>query len=156
MALEIPPPDALPVIAASSSSSKVSSAISFGLLFVSVIFAIAGQLTLKSAMAPERIGRIGTAQVSRPAETMIKALKEPLLWAGLTLFGVSALFWLIVLSRVPLSVAYPVVGLSYIVIVALARFVLHESVPPLRWVGVGIVALGIAVIGLSSKSVSGP
>ena len=155
MALEVPPPEALPVIAASS-SSKVSSVISFALLFVSVIFAIAGQFTLKSAMAPERIGRIGTAQVSNPTETVIKALKEPLLWVGLTLFGVSALFWLIVLSRVPLSVAYPIVGLSYIVVVALSRFLLHESVPPLRWVGAGIVALGIAIIGFSSKSVSGP
>lgn len=152
MALEVPPPDALPIAAP---GSRISSIISFGLLFVSVIFAIAGQFTLKSAMDPDRIGRIGTAQVSRPMDTVTRALKEPRLWVGLTLFGVSALFWLIVLSRVPLSVAYPIVGLSYIIVVAIARVFLHEQVPPLRWVGVAVVAVGIALVGLSSKTVSG-
>jgi len=54
-----------------------------------------------------------------------------------------------------LSVAYPIVGLSYIIIVAIARLFLHEHVPPLRWVGVAVVAIGIAIVGISSKSVSG-
>lgn len=152
MALEVPPPEALPLAA---SSSRVSSLISFALLLVSVIFAIAGQFTLKTAMDPSRIGRIGTAQVSRPTETIVRALSEPRLWIGLILFGVSAIFWLVVLSRVPLSVAYPIVGLSYIIVVAMARFFLDEHVPPLRWVGVAVVALGIALVGISSKSVSG-
>lgn len=150
MALEVPPPEALPVVAA---GSKASTAISFALLLVSVTFAIAGQFTLKSAM--DQIGRIGTAQVTKPIETVAKAAREPRLWAGLTLFGVSALFWLVVLSRVPLSVAYPVVGISYVVVVAISRFWLHEHVPTLRWVGAAVVAAGIAIIGLSSKSVAG-
>ena len=122
-----------------------------GLLLVSVFFAVAGQLTLKSAM--DSIGRIG--KNSALGDVVAKAAKEPLLWVGLFLFGISALFWLVVLSRVRLSVAYPVVGISYIVIVLLARFRLHEHVPPLRWVGVSIIALGIAVIGLSFRTNSG-
>lgn len=150
MALEVPPPEALPVAV---SGSKMSSAISFVLLFVSVVFAIAGQFTLKAAM--ERIGRIGTAQVSEPLVTVTRALGEPRLWLGLTLFGVSALFWLVVLSRVPLSVAYPIVGLSYVIVVILSRYLLHEHIPPLRWVGAVVVAIGIAIIGFSSKSISG-
>lgn len=127
--------------------------ISIGLLIVSVAFATAGQLTLKAAM--ESIGRIGTAQVSDAGQTLTRALKEPLLWTGLILFGVSALFWLIVLSRVDLSLAYPFVGISYIVIVALARFIFNEHVPTLRWIGVSVIALGIALIGFSSKTATG-
>lgn len=123
------------------------------LLITSVTLAVAGQVTLKSAM--EKVGRIGTAEVSAPASTLKKVAAEPLLWIGLTLFGVSAVFWLVVLSHVPLSVAYPVVGLSYILIVALSRFVLHESVPMLRWLGVLIVAVGIGVIGFSFRKASG-
>ena len=150
MALEVPPPEAIPVVAASSRSSSL---ISLGLLLVSVLFAIGGQLTLKSAM--DQIGRIGTAEVSRPTETLKKAITEPRLWAGLTLFGISSVFWLVVLSRVPLSLAYPVVGLSYIFVVAMARVMFGEHVPPLRWVGAVVVAIGIAIIGFSSKTVSG-
>lgn len=123
------------------------------LLVTSVSLAVAGQLTLKSAM--EKVGRIGSAEVSAPVATVKKVAAEPLLWIGLSLFGVSALFWLVVLSHVPLSVAYPVVGLSYILIVGFSRFVLHESVPLMRWAGVLIVAIGIGVIGLSFRKVSG-
>lgn len=150
MALEAPPPEILPVAAPSRTSSTV---ISIALLLVSVVFATAGQLTLKGAM--EAIGRIGTAQVSDAGQTIARAVKEPLLWIGLLLFGISALFWLVVLSRVDLSLAYPFVGVSYIVVVALARFMFHEQVPTLRWIGVSIIAFGIALIGISSKTVAG-
>jgi multidrug transporter EmrE-like cation transporter len=143
MPLEAPPPEVLP-IAATEHSGR---AISLVLLLVSVSFAVAGQVTLKAAM--DRIGRIGSAQVSEAGDTLLRAAKEPLLWVGLFLFGVSALFWLVVLSRVPLSVAYPIVGISYILIVLFAKVFLNEDVPPLRWLGVLVVAMGIAIIGLS-------
>ncbi|HEV2754722.1 MAG TPA: EamA family transporter [Actinomycetota bacterium] len=151
MALEVPPPEAIPVVAAPQ--SRTSGVISIVLLVISVGFAVAGQLTLKSAM--DQIGRIGGAEVAQPLETIGKAIREPRLWAGLVLFGISSLFWLVVLSRVPLSVAYPFVGISYIFVVGFARFVLHEHVPALRWIGVAVVALGIAVIGLSFRRVAG-
>lgn len=122
-----------------------------GLLLVSVCFAVAGQLTLKSAM--DAIGRIG--KDSALGDVALRAAKEPLLWLGLFLFGISALFWLVVLSRVRLSVAYPFVGVSYIVIVLFARFRLHEHVPPLRWVGVVVIACGIAIIGMSFRTKTG-
>lgn len=150
MALEAPPPEIVPVAASPRTGSTV---ISIAILIVSVAFATAGQLTLKAAM--ESIGRIGTAQVSDATQTVSRAVKEPLLWIGLLLFGVSALFWLVVLSRVDLSLAYPFVGLSYVVIVALARFIFHEQVPALRWIGVTIIAVGIVLIGFSSKTATG-
>lgn len=150
MALEAPPPEILPLAGQTRAGSTV---ISIALLVVSVVFATAGQLTLKAAM--ESIGRIGSAEVSEAGQTLVRALKEPLLWIGLVLFGISAVFWLVVLSRVDLSLAYPFVGISYIVVVALARFMFHENVPTLRWIGVSIIAIGIALIGVSSKTVAG-
>ncbi len=149
MALEVPSPEPLSAPAA----SRPAGLISIALLLVSVGFAIAGQLTLKSAMT--RIGRIGSAEVEAAGETVGRAIREPRLWAGLALFGISSIFWLIVLSRVPLSVAYPFVGVSYILIVLLSRYVLHEQVPLMRWLGVVIVATGVAIIGLSFRRLSG-
>lgn len=146
MSIEVPPPEALPVHAASRPSGWI---ISLALLVVSVGFAIGGQLTLKSAM--DNIGRIGSKEVSDAGQTIMRAAKEPRLWVGLVLFGISAIFWLVVLSRVPLSVAYPFVGISYVLIVVFSRFFLNEHVPATRWVGVLIVALGIAIVGLSFR-----
>ena len=150
MALEVPPPEALPetIQAASASTGRV---VSLGLLLVSVSFAVAGQLTLKAAM--DEVGRIG--RTSQFADTLARAAKQPKLWVGLALFGISAVFWLIVLSRVRLSVAYPIVGISYIIIVLFARYRLHEHVPFLRWVGVVVIALGIAIIGFSFRRSTG-
>ena len=150
MALEVPPPEAVPVAAPPRPGVGLTS---LALLLVSVVFAIAGQLTLKAAM--NEVGRIGRADVSTPVATALRVAKEPKLWIGLTLFGISALFWLVVLSRVPLSVAYPFVGLSYVMVVAFSRVVLNEHVPALRWLGVVIVAVGIAIIGLSFRRVTG-
>ena len=151
MAIDIPPSEV--VQEPLKTSHHAVSGVSMALLVVSVVFAIAGQLMLKSAMTA--IGRIGANEVSAAGETLTRAIGEPRLWIGLILFGVSALFWLVVLSRVPLSVAYPFVGVSYILIVAFARFFLDEQVPFFRWVGVWVVALGIAIVGLSFRRPSG-
>lgn len=147
--MEIPTPDEL----AAPAGARVSSVISLVLLLVSIAFAVGGQLMLKAAM--DAVGRIGTAEVQAAGEYLSRAVREPRLWLGLTLFGFSAAFWLVVLSRVPLSLAYPFVGVSYVVVVLLARFALNEPVPPLRWVGVVVVAVGIAIVGISSRTVGG-
>ena len=150
MPFDVPPPQASPLAA---STSRFSSLVVLALLITSVVFATAGQITLKSAM--NKVGRIGTAQVTAPADTALRMAREPLLWLGLILFGISALFWLVVLSHVPLSLAYPVVGVSYIFVVGFSKLVLHEHVPTLRWVGAFVVAMGIALIGLSFRRATG-
>lgn len=147
MSLEVPPPEAV-----AAEASRSSSAISFVLVVISVGLATGGHFTLKAAM--DRVGRIGTAQVSAFGDTLARAAREPRLWLGLILFGVSAVFWLVVLSRVSLSIAYPFAGLSYVGIVVLDKYVLHEQVPLLRWVGVATIALGIALVGLSTRTVN--
>jgi multidrug transporter EmrE-like cation transporter len=147
MALEVPPPQAIPV--PTSEHSGAGRLVSLLLLLISVSFSIGGQLMLKAAM--DRVGRIGGAEIAAAGDTLARAAKEPRLWIGLFLFGISAIFWLVVLSRVPLSVAYPIVGISYILIVLLGRFVLNEPVPALRWLGVLVVAAGIAIIGISFR-----
>ena len=149
---EIPPPSAMPDALHAAARPQTGALVSAALVIVSVIFAVGGQLVLKTAM--REIGRIGGAEFLAAGETISRALREPRLWIGLALFGVSALFWMVVLSRVPLSVAYPFVGISYVLIVASSRFILHEQVPALRWVGVLVVAIGIAIVGLSFRGVT--
>jgi drug/metabolite transporter (DMT)-like permease len=151
MALEVPPPEALHPIASRPSGS--STLFSLLMLAISVAFAVAAQFTLKAAM--NEVGRIGSTEIAAVGDTLTRTLKEPRLWLGLTLFGISALFWLVVLSRVDLSVAYPFVGLSYIIVVLFSRLFLHEQVSALRWLGVVVVAAGIAIIGFSFRGTTG-
>jgi drug/metabolite transporter (DMT)-like permease len=63
------------------------------------------------------------------------AVREPFVWGGLTLFGLSALVWLVLLSRASLSFAYPFAALTYVIILLVDHLVLDEPVPALRWDG---------------------
>jgi drug/metabolite transporter (DMT)-like permease len=151
MSLEVPPPETLQPVASGHPGS--STLFSLAMLAISVAFAVAAQFTLKAAM--NEVGRIGATEFAAAGDTIVRTLKEPRLWLGLMLFGISALFWLIVLSRVDLSVAYPFVGLSYIIVVLFSRLFLHEQVTALRWLGVVVVATGIAIIGFSFRGTTG-
>ena len=64
----------------------------------------------------------------------------------------SAAIWLVVLSRVSLSFAYPFVSLTYVIILVFDRLVLHESVSGVRWVGVALIMAGILLISRTHQS----
>ena len=68
---------------------------------------------------------------------------------GIATYIVSTVIYFYVLSRVHLSFAYSMGGLSYIFAVALAVLILKETVPALRWAGVITIAIGVVLVGLS-------
>ena len=115
------------------------------MILLSVGLAAVAQLLLKTGMnhvnddlAPAKFGLDGAS--------MRTIVVQPFVWGGLALFGLSALVWLVVLSRASLSFAYPFAALTYILILLFDHFVLDDTVPPLRWGGVGFIAIGIFLI----------
>ena len=66
---------------------------------------------------------------------------------GIIVYFASTIVYFYVLSRVHLSWAYSIGGLSYIFAVILAATVLGESVPTLRWAGVAVIFVGVLLIG---------
>jgi len=125
-------------------TERNKSAMLIALILSSVLLAALAQLTLKAGM-----NRV-TDQLGTSASFTVTSLKamatSPIVLGGLLLFGLSAVIWLMVLSRASLSFAYPFASLSYLVIVLASRFILHESVPPLRWAGVGLIMVGIVLV----------
>jgi len=114
-------------------------------ILVSVALAATAQLTLKAGM--DRV-----VETDGFRQLLVGAAKTPLVWVGLTLFGLSALVWLVVLSKAPLSFAYPFASLSYVLIILADRFILHYEVPPLRWLGVAFIISGILVIATTMEA----
>lgn len=114
------------------------------LILASVGLAAVAQLTLKAGMNQVTAANGGAVTISGGS---LKAIATNLtVWGGLLLFGLSAVVWLFVLSRVSLSFAYPFAALTYLLIVLVDRFVLHEHVPPLRWLGVALIMGGIVMV----------
>lgn len=121
-----------------------------GMAIVSVLLATVGQFLLKSGM--DRVGYVGADRLKRPLDLALAAMKTPHIIIGLAVFGVSAAVWLIVLSRVPLSTAYPFAGITYVTTTLVGRYFLGEHVPGMRWLGVVLIVTGIVIVGRSAPA----
>lgn len=77
-------------------------------------------------------------------------LSSPMILIGLALYGLSALVWLFVLARAPLSLAYPFVGLGFILTMASGAWILGESVSTGRIVGTLLIAAGCVLVARSA------
>lgn len=115
------------------------------LILMGVVFSVSGQACLKTGMT--RIGRI-PALASREFATLpLRAVREPFILLGIPLYIMAALVWVMVLSRVDLSYAYPFLGLNYVFVVLVSKVALGEEVNYVRWTGVAMILLGVATIG---------
>jgi len=114
------------------------------MILISISLAIGWQFCLKAGM--NQVGRLSAASINNPVNTISKIANTPLVWLGLILYGLSAIVWLVVLSRVDLSFAYPILGVSYVIVLFISKVALHEQVTPLRWLGAIIISIGVALM----------
>ena len=68
---------------------------------------------------------------------------------GLGFFGASLMIYLAILSRVPLSVAQSFAAAQFIAVILASWLILAEPIGSGQWAGMGLIALGIAVVGLA-------
>ncbi len=116
------------------------------LLIPAMLITATAQLSFKHGM-----NQIGELQLSLAAfgALLTKMLLNPFIWFGVIgEFGALGLY-LSVISRVPLSLAYPVLALGYLVTAVEARLFLGEQVTWLKIAGIGVIILGVALVGLS-------
>lgn len=117
---------------------------SLALVLFAVGVAACAQLMLKHGM------QLATAKAHATSGSLVfAAATSGWVIGGLAIFAVSAAAWLAVLSRVPLSIAYPFNALGYLVILGTSVFVLHERATLLTWAGSVLVATGIVMVVLS-------
>ncbi|MQG94679.1 4-amino-4-deoxy-L-arabinose-phosphoundecaprenol flippase subunit ArnE [Pseudomonas sp. MN1F] len=77
-------------------------------------------------------------------------LRSPWLWLALLALGSGLLVWLLVLQRMEVGIAYPMLSLNFVVITLIARFGFHEPVDRRHWLGVALVIAGVALLGQQS------
>lgn len=117
--------------------------LSFGLILAGVILNAVGQLALKASVRD-----LGAIDLSLAGSGSVAGylLTQPWLWFGLSCYGLSVVIWILALSRVDVSVAYPMLSMGY-VINALAAWALFGEVLSLnRLLGIGLIILGVVVL----------
>jgi len=117
---------------------------SVALIFFSLTLAIGGQFLLKAGM--NQVGRIGAGDIVYYKTMLLKSFFHPYVVIGLGLYVVSAIAWLVVLSRVNLSFAYPFAGFGYVIVMFISWRFLHEPVSAIRLIGAVLIGLGVIFI----------
>ena len=109
------------------------------------LLVFAGKLLISSVLIWFVLSRLSLTEITA-------AMTHPrwgLLVAAFAVYGISALVWMIVLSRVNLSYAYPMVSLGYVFVVILSRYLFGESVTMLRLAGTLVIGVGVILISQS-------
>jgi multidrug transporter EmrE-like cation transporter len=120
--------------------------VTFSLLLAGVLLNAAAQLLLKAGT--NRVGDFSfTLDNVVPIGARLAA--NPPILAGLACYVVSVGFWILALSRVPVSVAYPMLSLGYVVNAFAAYFLFGESLAAQKLVGIGFIVVGVFLVARS-------
>ena len=121
-------------------------AISFALILAGVLLNAAAQLLLKAGT-----NAVGQFAFERGNVLPVgwQLATEPHIVGGLACYVVSVAVWILALSRVEVSIAYPMLSIGYVVNAMAAWYLFGEAVTPLRLLGIGIIILGVFVVARS-------
>lgn len=113
------------------------------LLLLVVTINVLGQLAIKQAMLTH--GEITLEMKMLPA-VALRLFTTPMVILGLLLYGAGAFLWMLVLSRTELSLAYPMLSLSYILISFLSWWLFQEPMTAHKLLGTIVICLGVLMI----------
>lgn len=118
----------------------------FAFLLAGVVLNAGAQLGLKSAT-------VATGPIPASADGLWKSALQigvvPAFWLALAAYGLSVVVWVIGLSRVPVSQAYPMLSLGYVATALLAWWLLGESLSGTRLAGIGVILVGVFLVSRS-------
>ena len=109
-------------------------------LALSQCFTLLGDLCLKR-------GAVATAHLSPEwGWTGVTSLASSFVWLGIVFLILSFVTWLYVLKHLPLSLAFPVSQVIHVMVPLGSWLILGEWISPIRWCGIALVLLGLAVV----------
>jgi drug/metabolite transporter (DMT)-like permease len=116
------------------------------LILISIALSVTGQLFMKTGMNNYQMGEIN---LMNSIPVFLKIMFRPLVFIGFACFLASSFFWLLALSKVPLSFAYPLVSISYILILFFSWLLFKEHISMIRWLGAAVIIFGVYLISRS-------
>jgi len=124
-----------------------------GLLMVLLLIALTSlcdtinQLFLKSTIDSLKFNP--TLNIIKIFKFVFQLISKPRLWLGFAFSLISLSVWLVVLSKADLNFAFSADSMHYIFIALASRFVLKEKMGARRWLGTGLIVVGIVFVSLS-------
>ena len=120
--------------------------LTFSLVMLGVLLNAAAQLLLKAGT--NRMGEFAFS-LDNVVPIGVKVATNPPILAGLACYAVSVVVWIMALSRAPVSVAYPMLSVGYIVNAFAAWMLFGESLGAQKLVGIGFIVVGVYLVARS-------
>jgi drug/metabolite transporter (DMT)-like permease len=105
---------------------------------VAIMLLSAGQTSLKAGL-----NAIGGVSLADGLGSMFKLFQTPWVIIGFVCYGLSSVLWLDVLSKLDFSLAFPMVGLTYVFTLLIGRFFFGETIGWERILGVTLILCGV-------------
>jgi drug/metabolite transporter (DMT)-like permease len=121
----------------SSFTSRKGPPMNFIFILINIVLLVTGQTLWKIGIEPISIHGV---------KSILFAMFSPWIMAGIALYVIATVIWIYLLKQMPLSMLYPIQSLAYIAAIFVAIFVFHEHVSVTRWVGVGVILAGVALV----------
>jgi small multidrug resistance pump len=104
----------------------------YAALFVGIAFGVGGQVLLKTGSV--RTGDVGAQ------------LFDPFTLMGLAAYALAAVFYIVAIKRIPISLAYPTVSVSYVAVALIAHYAWGETLGLVQIAGIALVIAGIVLL----------
>ncbi|MFB4167187.1 EamA family transporter [Virgibacillus sp. JSM 102003] len=116
------------------------------LILTNTIILVSGQFLWKFGLqhTPPSFASVGS---------IIKMFFNPFIFSGLVMYGLATILWLYILTRVPLSIAYPLQSIAYVLAVFGAFFVFDEPLTTFKIIGVLLIVAGVSLIGVAGNQI---
>ena len=115
-------------------------------LIITIVTATAATAHILLKIGMNEVGEINSDSIKTPGILIKQLLSTPAVLAAIPVYAVSNIGWLIVLSKLNLSVAYPFLASLYIFIPVLSMVFLSESLTLQHWTGIMVIGIGIGVV----------
>lgn len=112
------------------------------LLLIAIVLGVTGQVLLKQGVGSDH-------PINGLNNAIVGLILKPMVILGFLCYGLSSVFWLIVLSRTELSYAYPMVAFGYVIVFFLSWWLFHDKVTWARVVGLALICGGVVVVALT-------
>lgn len=111
------------------------------LLFFNVLLTVFGQILLKQG-----VSKVGAISFRELVPKLTQVILNPYVIGGISIYGFTTFVWLVILSRVKLSIAYPMLSLGYVLTIPLSWLFFKESIPRVRIIGAIIICVGVYLV----------
>jgi multidrug transporter EmrE-like cation transporter len=118
----------------------------FGLIMTGVLLNAIAQLALKASVSDTGVISLDLQSLLSSAGTLVSNLW---LWVGLICYAISVVVWILALSRVDVSIAYPMLSIGYILNAVAASHLFNEPMGVSKVIGIGVIILGVYILARS-------